>query len=108
MSTDLDLDRPNRMARTAFEASLPRAAYVDEAFLDREREGIWWSEWVAVGRAEQLREAGDFLSADIAGERVIVVRDRAGALHAHYDLCRHRGSRLTTADQRPDPATPPH
>ena len=107
MSTDLDLDldvdRPNRMARTAFEASLPRAAYVDEAFLDREREGIWWSEWVAVGRAEQLREAGDFLSADIAGERVIVVRDRAGAVHGHYDLCRHRGSRLTTADQRPDP-----
>ena len=49
------------MARGAFEASLPRAAYVDEAFLEREREGIWWSEWVAVGREEQLPSAGDFL-----------------------------------------------
>jgi Rieske 2Fe-2S family protein len=96
---------PNRMARGAFEASLPRAAYVDEAFLEREREGIWWSEWVAVGREEQLPNAGDFLSVDVAGERVIVVRDRAGGLHAHIDLCRHRGSRLTTPDQRLDPAT---
>src|SRR5689334_13311376 len=101
--TRMSADSPNRMARSAFEASLPRGAYVDEAFLDLERERIWWSEWIAVGREEQLPNAGDFLAVDIAGERVIVVRDRAGGLHAHYDLCRHRGSRLTTADQRLDP-----
>jgi glycine betaine catabolism A len=94
-----------RMAHGAFEASLPRAAYVDPAFLDLERERLWWREWVVVGREEQLREPGDFLAADVAGERIVVVRDRAGALHAHVDLCRHRGARLTTADQRPDPAT---
>jgi Rieske 2Fe-2S family protein len=91
------------MARGAFEASLPRAAYVDAAFLDLERERVWWSEWVAVGREEQLPEPGDFLAVDVAGERVIVVRDRSGGLSAHYDLCRHRGARLTTADQRHDP-----
>ncbi len=103
----VELEPANRMARTAFEASLPRAAYVDDAFLDREREAVWWTEWVAVGRMEQLPAPGDFLAVDIAGERVIVVRDRSGTLRAHYDLCRHRGSRLTTADQRPDPATGP-
>ena len=91
--------------RDAFEASLPRAAYVDEAFLDREREGIWWSEWVVAGRVEQLAEPGDFLAVDVAGEQVIVVRNRAGDISAHYDVCRHRGSRLTTPDQRDDPAT---
>ncbi len=93
------------MARAAFEASLPRASYVDDGFLDLERERVWWNEWVAVGREEQLVSAGDFLALDIAGERIIVVRDRAGALRAHYDLCRHRGARLTSADQRPEPAT---
>ena len=107
----LDAELPNRMARSAFEASLPRAAYVDEAFLERERQDLWWAEWVVVGREEQLPEPGDFLSADVAGERVIVVRGRDGRLSAHYDVCRHRGSRLTTPGQRPDPAsgdgTPP-
>jgi Rieske 2Fe-2S family protein len=96
---------PSRMARAAFEASLPRAAYVEPAFFDLEREGIWWSDWVAVGRVDQIRSAGDFLAVDVAGERLVVVRDRRGGLHAHYDLCRHRGSRLTTADQRAEPAT---
>lgn len=94
-----------RMARNALEASLPRAAYVDPAFLERERTGVWWAEWVAVGRVEQLVEAGDFLSVDLAGERIIVVRDRSGDLGAHVDVCRHRGARLTTADQRVDPVT---
>src|SRR3954469_8741187 len=101
----VDPENATRMGRSAFEASLPRAAYVDEAFLELERERLWWSEWVSVGREEQLAEAGDFLAVDVAGERVIVVRDRAGDLHAHYDLCRHRGNRLTTADQRPEPET---
>jgi len=102
---ELDREFPNRMGRSAFEASLPRAAYVDEAFLELERERLWWREWVAVGREEQLPQAGDFLAVDLAGERVIVVRTRAGGLSAHVDLCRHRGNRLTTADQRSDPAS---
>ncbi len=96
---------PDSMGRAAFEPSLPRTAYVDESFLDLEREHLWWAEWVAVGREEQLRAAGDFLAVDVAGERIVVVRDRVGELRAHYDLCRHRGARLTTVDQRLDPAT---
>src|SRR5262249_25828468 len=101
----VDAGNPNRMARGAFEASLPRAAYVDETFLDREREAIWWSDWVVVGRVEQLPEPGDFLAVDVAGEQVIVARARRGGLTAPSDVCRHRGSRLTTPDQRPDPAS---
>jgi predicted PhzF superfamily epimerase YddE/YHI9 len=101
-SMSVDLSNPNRMARTAFEASLPRAAYVDEAFLERERESIWWAEWVAVGRVEQLRETGDFLSVEVSGERVIVVRDRAGSLHAHASAgTAARGSRPRTIARTP-------
>ena len=33
------------------------------------------------------------------------MRTRAGGLSAHYDVCRHRGSRLTSADQRIEPAS---
>ena len=104
-SPSTELDAPNRMPIGAFEASLPRAAYVDPAYLDRERDGIFWSEWVVAGRVEQVAEPGDFLALDVAGEQVIVVRNRSGEISAHYDVCRHRGSRLTTPDQRADPAT---
>ncbi len=81
-------------SEVGLEVSLPRAAYVDPAHHARERELILWSEWICGGRVERLPRAGDHLVLDIAGESVVVVRDREGALRAHYNLCRHRGSRL--------------
>jgi Rieske 2Fe-2S family protein len=41
--------------------------------------------------------SGDHLTVEIAGESVLVTRDRSGALHAHYNVCRHRGARLCDA-----------
>jgi glycine betaine catabolism A len=75
------------------ERSLPREAYWDEAFFKRERDAIFWDQWFYVGRAEQLQEPGAYRVLDVAGESVILVRDTDG-LHAHLNLCRHRGSRL--------------
>ncbi|HVA21370.1 MAG TPA: aromatic ring-hydroxylating dioxygenase subunit alpha [Candidatus Micrarchaeia archaeon] len=86
-------------ATIGMEVSLPRAAYVDPAHHDREREAIFWAEWVCAARAEQLPRPGDYLTVDVAGESVVVVRDRDGTLRAHYNLCRHRGSRLLPDDR---------
>jgi Rieske 2Fe-2S family protein len=33
----------------------------------------------------------------VAGENILLVRGRDGALHAHYNVCRHRGARLCDA-----------
>lgn len=92
---------PARMERTALERSLPRAAYVSDEHFERERERIFFREWFCVGREEQLQAPGDYLHADVAGERVLVVRTRAGDIRAHYDVCRHRGSRLALDEPAP-------
>ncbi|MBV8148912.1 MAG: Rieske (2Fe-2S) protein, partial [Candidatus Eremiobacteraeota bacterium] len=82
------------MAERALEISLPRRAYWDDGFFQRERENIFFDQWFYAGRAERLAERGSFAVLDIAGESIIVVKDRSEALHAHLNLCRHRGSRL--------------
>ncbi len=76
------------------ELSLPKASYTDEAEFARERDGVLYTGWFCVGRAERLAAAGEYLTADVAGESVIIVRGRDGALRGFYNLCRHRGSRL--------------
>jgi glycine betaine catabolism A len=91
-----------QMPRSAMERSLPRAAYVSAEHFERERERIFFREWFCVGRAEQIPEPGDYLDVDVAGERILVVRNRSGGLSAHYNVCRHRGSRLTLDDARPE------
>jgi len=47
-----------------------------------------------VGHASRVAKPGDYLLASVAGESLIVVRDESGAVHALYNVCRHRGTRL--------------
>jgi glycine betaine catabolism A len=77
----------------ALETSLPREAYADPHFFERERNAIFWDQWFCAGRTEGLERTGAFRVIDVAGESVVVVRAEDG-LYAHVNLCRHRGSRL--------------
>ncbi len=74
--------------------SLSKSRYVDELSFDEERELVLYADWFCVGREAALDQAGDYLVADVAGESVLVVRARDKALHAFYNVCRHRGTRL--------------
>ena len=67
---------------------------------------MFHGQWFCVGRAEQIPERGDFLHVSVAGERVIVVRSRDESIQAFYNVCRHRGSRLTWTPPLPDSADP--
>jgi glycine betaine catabolism A len=96
-----------RMERSALERSLPKDAYVSSEHFSREREWIFHRQWFCVGRTEMLPEAGDYLHVDVAGERILVVRTRAGDLSAHYNVCRHRGSRLALGEPVPESCADP-
>lgn len=61
-----------------------------------ERERIFARDWICAGRTEQLERAGDFVTAEIAGESIIVTRGADARLRAFYNVCRHRGTRLCT------------
>ena len=74
--------------------SLPKASFTSEAEFRRERDAILFADWFCVGRAEGLAAPGDYLTADVAGESIVVVRGHDSALRGFYNLCRHRGSRL--------------
>ena len=87
------------------ESTLPREAYVDDAWFDRERDRIFESQWLCVGRDEEVPAPGDHLVCEVAGESVIVTRQRDGGLAAYVNLCRHRGSRLSDAPGKPGQET---
>src|SRR5262245_12338312 len=85
-------------ARAPLEKALPRFCYTSAEFHEREKECIFFREWICAGRAEELPDPGQGLVIDVAGESVLVVRARSGELRAHYNLCRHRGARLCSPD----------
>ncbi|HKU67271.1 MAG TPA: aromatic ring-hydroxylating dioxygenase subunit alpha [Candidatus Baltobacteraceae bacterium] len=91
--------------RTFVKASAPASArtldagwYLSPDVFSRERERIFARSWIGVGRAEQIADAGAFITAGIAGESLIVTRDARGVPHAFYNVCRHRGTRMCEQD----------
>ena len=74
--------------------AMPKSVYTSDAFAALERRHIFAAEWLCAGRAEALPDPGDYLTMTIAGEPVIVLRDRDGAIRAMSNVCRHRMSVL--------------
>lgn len=74
--------------------SLSQAFYTHPAVFERDRERVFRNHWIMAGHVSQIPKAGDYLVFELAGESIILIRDGHGAVHAHYNVCRHRGSRV--------------
>src|SRR5437867_13090023 len=60
--------------------TLPGRYYTSPEIYAEEQERIFTARWICVGRAAEIPAAGDYVLRTIAGESVIVVRGRDGAL----------------------------
>jgi Rieske 2Fe-2S family protein len=81
--------RPLAEART-----LPRRVYTDPAIFALEGRQLFGRMWLCIARDEDVPEAGSYLTQEIGGEKLLVVRGDDGALRAFFNVCRHRGARL--------------
>ena len=75
-------------------SSIPPAYYTCESLAGAEADTIFRTGWIGIGRADVVSDPGDFVAMDIAGQNIILLRDKDGALRAHANTCRHRGARL--------------
>ena len=82
-----DPELPLERART-----VPAAWYRDGDVYEAERRTVFGRAWLAVGRADLVAAPGSFLTETVAGEPVLVVRDRDGTLRAFHNVCRHRAA----------------
>jgi choline monooxygenase len=74
------------------QGTLPWSWYSDPELLRSEQVRIFRRAWQYAGPAEHTAEPGDYFTCHVGDVPVVVVRDRAGELHAFLNVCRHRGS----------------
>ena len=79
---------------------LPPAAFTDPAVLDWELEQIFCAGWICVGHVSPSSEPGRFLMREIGRDSVVVIGGEDGRPRAFHNVCRHRGARLVTEDER--------
>ncbi len=77
--------------------TLPGEYYVSPEIFAREAQSIFSRHWLCAGRADSLPAPGDYALFEAAGESLILVRGKDGRLRAFFNVCRHRGTRLSEA-----------
>lgn len=81
--------------------TLPPACYTDPSFFEMERQNVFLREWLCLGRESQVPGPGDYFTITVAGEPLVVVRDRAGTINVLSSVCRHRGMIVTAQHDCP-------
>lgn len=70
--------------------------YADPRMDDLERRAVFGRTWQLVGRAEQVAEPGQYITAEVAGEPIVVVRGQDGGLRGFFNVCRHHAAAVVT------------
>lgn len=79
-------------------ATIPASWYTDERVAELERAAIFGGTWQLAGRLDQLQHGGDFVTTEIAGEPIVVVRGADGELRAFYNVCRHHAAAVVAEE----------
>jgi choline monooxygenase len=82
--------KPQIDGDVAHARTLASSFYVDPAVTTIEQNAIFSRTWQIVGRRDQLTKPGDYFTAELCGEPLLLVRNSLGELRGFHNVCRHR------------------
>ncbi len=70
---------------------------MSQSIHDLDMERVFRKSWLFAGHACEIKRPGDFFTFDVAGDSLIVIRQKDGSISALFNVCRHRGSLICKA-----------
>ena len=77
-------------------STCPASWYVNPRILELEQRTTFARSWQYACRLDQVREPGEFVTLELAGEPLAVVRGSDGALRGFFNVCRHHAAAVLT------------
>jgi choline monooxygenase len=90
------IDNYDASAPLAEASTIPASWYTDQRLYDLELRTVFAESWQMVCRLDQLSEPGQYVTSEIAGEPIILVRGNDGQLRGFFNVCRHHAAAVMT------------
>ena len=68
--------------------------YLNEKIFNEELENIFYQNWLCVGRSNDIKDEGNYITFQIGNESVLIIRNEKNQLNGFFNICRHRGTRI--------------
>lgn len=79
--------------------SLAQPFYTDPAIFELDMQSIFYADWLFAIPACEIPKTGNYVTYKVGACSVIIVRGADGQIRAFHNTCRHRGSRLCSAQK---------
>src|SRR6187455_3419155 len=76
--------------------TIPSSWYVDKNLYEHELKSVFSNTWQLAARVDQVQQPGQYVTTDIAGEPIVVVRGQDGVLRGFFNVCRHHAAAVMT------------
>ena len=76
--------------------TIPSSWYVDQNLYERELKTVFSNTWQLAARLDQVSKPGQYVTTDIAGEPIVIVRGSDNLLRAFFNVCRHHAAAVMT------------
>jgi choline monooxygenase len=76
--------------------TIPASWYVNQELYERELKSVFSNSWQLAARVDQVASPGQYVTSDVAGEPVVVVRGSDGVLRGFFNVCRHHAAAVMT------------
>ena len=73
-----------------------RDLYLSDELFELEQQHFFATTWSYLGHASQVPEAGEYLTVEIGGRPLVMVRQSDGAIRVLFNRCAHKGTRLVS------------
>ena len=77
-------------------STIPSSWYTNKDFFELELKTVFSRSWQLAARRDQITKPGDYVTSDIAGEPIVVVRGSDGMLRGFFNVCRHHAAAVMT------------
>ena len=77
-------------------STIPARWYLDKDVYDLEKQTVFEHSWQLACRLHQLSEVGQYVTAEIAGEPIVIVRGNDNLLRGFFNVCRHHAAAVMT------------
>ncbi len=75
-------------------AEVHRDLYINEELFQQEVKHLFANSWLYVGHDSQTPKRGDYITAELATNPVIMVRHTDDKIHVLYNRCAHKGTKI--------------
>jgi len=73
-------------------STIPSSWYTDARIFQLEQDTVFSNSWQLAARLDQLNKPGDYVTTDIAGEPIVIVRGGDDKIRGFFNVCSHHAA----------------